>query len=177
MSLLRRLAFLAILGLAGAPHLLAQALPLTMSKSFNPSTVSVGGTATTTMTVTITNPNAFSVSGISFSDTFPAGLVADELGAYTCVGTGVFTGSGWTLNNVTLGAGTSCTVPMLVHATAAGVITNTASQVTGTGVPPGVPASAILNVSAAGIPTLSEWMLVALALMIAALAAIRLRAH
>ena len=181
MFAVRRLVFLAILVVvASAPQLLAQGLPLTMSKSFNPSSVSVGGTATTTMIVTITNPNAFTVSGISFSDTYPAGLVPDQVGAYTCsAGSAVFTGSGWAFNNVTLGAGASCSVPMLMHATITGPITNTTSQVTGTGVPPGGPASATLNVTAAapsGAPTLSGWMLVAFAMAIAAVAAIRLRA-
>jgi hypothetical protein len=180
MFLLRRLGFLAIfIIVAGAPPLLAQGLPLTMSKSFNPSSVTVGGTATTTMTVTITNPNGFPVSGISFSDTYPAGLVPDQVGAYTCnAGSAVFTGSGWSFNNVTLGAGASCNVPMLMHATIAGPITNTTSQVTGIGVPPGGPASATLNATAAaaGAPTLSGWMLSAFAMMIAAAAAIRLRA-
>jgi hypothetical protein len=181
MPSLRRLALLTILVvLASAPQLLAQGLPLTMSKSFNPSTVTVGGTGTTTMTVTITNPNAFTVSGISFSDTYPAGLVPDQVGAYTCsAGSAVFSGTGWALNNVTLGAGASCSVPMLMHATITGPITNTTSQVTGTGVPPGGPASATLNVTAAapsGAPTLSGWMLVAFAMAIAAVAAIRLRA-
>ncbi len=177
MLVLRRLAFLAILVLAGASPLLAQGLPLTMSKSFNPSNVPVGGTATTTMTVTITNPNGFSVSGISFSDTYPAGLVPDQVGAYTCnAGSAIFSGSGWALNNVTLGAGASCSVPMLMHATIAGAITNTTSQVTGIGVPPGGPASATLNAFIPDTPTLSEWMLVALTMAIAALAAIRLRA-
>ena len=180
MPSLRRLALLTILVvLASAPPLLAQGLPLTMSKSFNPSTVTVGGTGTTTMTVTITNPNAFTVSGISFSDTYPAGLVPDQVGAYTCsAGSAVFTGSGWALNNVTLGAGASCNVPMLMHATITGPITNTTSQVTGTGVPPGGPASATLNVIAAvaaGIPTLSGWMLIVFAMTIAAAAAIRIR--
>lgn len=176
MFVLRRLAFLAILVLAGAPALLAQGLPLTMSKSFNPSSVPVGGTATTTMTVTITNPNGFSVSGISFSDTYPAGLVPDQVGAYTCsAGSAVFSGTGWALNNVTLGAGASCSVPVLMHATIAGAITNTTSQVTGTGVPPGGPASATLNAFIPNTPTLSEWTLVAFAMAIAALAAIRIR--
>jgi hypothetical protein len=180
MPSLRRLALLTILVVLGsAPQLRAQALPLTMSKSFNPSTVTVGGTGTTTMTVTITNPNAFTVSGISFSDTYPAGLVPDQVGAYTCsAGSAVFSGSGWALNNVTLGAGASCNVPMLMHATITGPITNTTSQVTGTGVPPGGPASATLNVTAAaapGAPTLSGWMLIVFAMTIAAAAAIRIR--
>lgn len=180
MPSLRRLLLLTILVvLASAPQLLAQGLPLTMSKSFNPSTVTVGGTGTTTMTVTITNPNTFTVSGISFSDTYPAGLVPDQVGAYTCnAGSAVFTGSGWALNNVTLGAGASCSVPMLMHATITGQITNTTSLVTGTGVPPGGPASATLNVTAAatpGVPTLSGWMLIAFAMTIAAAAAMRIR--
>ena len=129
------------------------------------------------MTVTITNPNAFTVSGISFSDTYPAGLVPDQVGAYTCsAGSAVFSGSGWALNNVTLGAGASCNVPMLMHATITGPITNTTSQVTGTGVPPGGPASAILNaVAAAATPTLSGWMLIVFAMTIAAAAAIRIK--
>lgn len=119
---------------------------LTMTKSFNPSTVAVGGNSTTTMTVTITNPNASAINGISFSDTYPAGLVPDVVGNYTCsADSAVFTGSGWALSNVTLGAGASCSVPMLMHATLSGPITNTTSAVTGTGIPAGGPASAVLN--------------------------------
>jgi len=61
-------------------------------------------------------------------------------------------------------------------ATITGPITNTTSQVTGTGVPPGGPASATLNVTAAAdTPTLSEWMLIVFAMAIAAAAAIRIR--
>jgi len=89
------------------------------------------------MTVTTTNPNGFSVTGISFSDTYPAGLVPDQVGVVTCnAGSAVFTG---------------------------------------TGVPPGGPASATLNATIPNTPTLSEWMLVVLAMVIAAVAAIRLR--
>jgi hypothetical protein len=154
---------------ASGSRVMAQGLPLTMSKSFNPSTVAVGGTSTTTMTVTISNPNGFSVSGISFSDTYPAGLVPDQVGAYTCsAGSAVFNGSGFSLNNVTLGAGASCSVPMLMHATMTGQITNTTSQVTGTGVPPGGPASAALN-ALADIPAIGSGGLVTLAVLLALL--------
>jgi len=171
-----------LLAMTCAPSLFAQALPLTMTKAFNPSSVPVGGTGTTTMTVTITNPNAFTVSGISFSDTYPAGIVPDQVGAYTCsAGSALFSGTGFALNNVTLGAGASCSVPMIMHATIAGQITNTTSQVTGTGVPAGGPASAILNavvVQAATVstPALSTWMLALLALIIAGVALVRFRA-
>ena len=173
---LRRLFLVTLVVAAFAPSLLAQ-VPLTMSKSFTPSTVTVGGSATTTMTVTITNPNGSTVSGISFSDTYPAGIAPDQVGAYTCsAGSAVFSGSGWALNNVTLGAGQSCSVPILMHATIAGQITNTTSQVAGTGVPPGGPASAILNATVANVPALSGSMLLALALTMATVAAVRLQA-
>ena len=174
MLVLRRLVVFATF--ACALPLLGQGLPLTMAKSFHPSSVPVGFSATTTMTVTITNPNGSPVTGISFSDTYPAGLVPDQVGAYTCsAGSAVFNGSGWALTNVTLGAGASCSVPILMHATITGPITNTTSQVTGTGVPPGGPASATLNVSAAPVPTLSGWMLLVFALVMAAVAAVRMR--
>ena len=178
MLALRRFALLTLVFVAYAPPLLAVALlPLTISKSFNPSTVPVGSSSTTTMTVTITNPNGASVSGISFSDTYPAGLVPDVVGAYTCsAGSAVFNGTGFSLGNVTLGAGASCSVPIIMHATIAGPITNTTSQVTGTGVPAGGPASAILNAFAvANVPTLSGWMLIVFTMTIVAVAAIRIR--
>src|ERR1700741_702159 len=141
---------------------------INITKSFNPSSVPVGGTATTTMTVTITNPNAFQVTGINFSDTYPAGLVPDQVGAYTCGTLGssaLFNGSGWSFTNVTLAAGASCSVPMLMHASIPGAIVNTTSVVTGIGVPPGGPASDTLNAVAGGVtaPTLSEWMLLVFA--------------
>ena len=174
MFALRRLSLIALLVTSVSP-LVAQGLPLTMSKSFSPSTVAVGGTSTTTMTVTITNPNSFTVTGIAFSDTYPAGIAPDVVGAYTCgPGSALFNGSGWAFNGVTLGPGASCTVPMQMHATTIGPIVNTTSQVTGTGVPPGGPASATLNAQVS-IPTLSEWMLFVLAVTMAGTAAIRIR--
>jgi hypothetical protein len=90
-----------------------------MAKAFNPSTVNVGGVSTTTMTVTITNPNSFTVTGIAFSDTYPAGVTVDQVGSYTCGTLGssaAFTASGWSFSNVTLAAGASCSVPVLMHA-------------------------------------------------------------
>jgi hypothetical protein len=163
-----------IVVLALAPPLAAQQA-LTIAKSFNPSTVVVGGTATTTMTVTITNPNVTSVNGIIFGHTYPPGLVPDSVGAYTCnAGSAVFTGTGWSLGNVTLGAGASCSVPILMHSTTTGPITNMTSQVTGTGVPAGGPASAILN-AVTPVPMLSGWMLAVLVIAIATISVFLLR--
>ena len=167
-----------VLVITGAAPLFAQSLPLTIAKNFSPSTVLVGGSSTTTMTVTITNPNSFTVSGISVSDTYPAGLVPDVVGAYTCTpGSALFTGSGWSFGGVSLAAGASCSVPMHMHATITGAIVNTTSQVTATQVPPGGPATATLNVVLpdAPIPTLSQWSLLLLAAAIAAIVTMRLR--
>jgi hypothetical protein len=123
---------------------------LTISNAFSPSTVAFGGTSTTTMTVTVTNPNAFPVAGVAFSTTYPAGLVPDAVGAYTCsAGTAIFSGSGWALAKVTLAAGASCLVPMKMHATVTGSLVDITSQVTGTGVLPGGPGSATLTVGKA----------------------------
>lgn len=128
------------------------------------------------MTVTITNPNAFTITGIAFSDTYPAGLVPDVVGAYTCgPGSASFNGSGFAFSGVTLAAGQSCSVPMIMHANQVGQITNTTSSVTGTGIPTGTPASAILTVLGTSIPAMSGWMLAALAMTIAAVATIRMR--
>lgn len=168
------LIWVALVALFSASHLFGQSA-LTMSKGFNPSTVAVGGTQTTTMTVTITNPNAFTVTGISFSDTYPAGLVPDVVGAYTCTpGSAAFTGSGWAFSGVTLAPGASCQVPILMHATTLGPITNTTSSVTGTGVPTGSPASAVLTVLSS-VPALSRWALLALAGALAGIAALKFK--
>jgi len=148
---------------------------LTMTKVFSPSTVVVGGTSTTTMTVTITNPNASSVTGISFSDTYPAGLVPDVVGAYTCsAGSALFNGSGFAFSNVTLAAGSSCVVPMQMHGSTTGPIVNTTSQVTGTGVPAGSAATTTLTVIPS-VPALSPWTLLGLAVLLAGIAAARIR--
>lgn len=170
----RLLIWTALVTLFFATHLSAQSLPLTMSKAFSPSTVVPGGS--TTMTVTITNPNASTVTGISFSDTYPAGLVPDLVGSYNCgPGSASFNSSGWAFSGVTLAPGASCQVPMLMHATTLGTIVNTTSSVTGTGVPTGGPASATLNV-VSNIPALSQWTLIALAMALAAVAALRFKA-
>jgi uncharacterized repeat protein (TIGR01451 family) len=49
----------------------AQLAP-TITKSFNPSVVSLNGNSDAT--ITVTNPNAFPISNVQFSDTMPAGV-------------------------------------------------------------------------------------------------------
>lgn len=156
--------------------LLAQA-PLTMTKAFTPSTVTVGGTATTTITVAVVNPNGFVVNGITFGDAYPTGIVPDQVGVDTCGGNASFNATGWLVDSVTLGAGGSCSVSILAHATTTGQISNTTTLVSGAGVPNGGPGTALLTVlpAASPVPLLSEGMLLLLAMTMAAIAVVRLR--
>jgi hypothetical protein len=80
-----------------------------------------------------------------------------------------------------LAGGQSCTITVSVLGTVIGPHLNTTSQVTASNAPPGAAASATLTVQGAGgadggAPTLSVWMLMALAAALAAAAAMKLRA-
>jgi len=109
------------------------ALPPSITVSFSPSTVQVGGTKTTTLTVTVTNPNSIALTGIAFSNTYPAGVVGDVISADGCTtGHRTFTSSGITVTAVTLAAGRSCSEAVQMHASGAGTITDTTSTVTAT---------------------------------------------
>jgi uncharacterized repeat protein (TIGR01451 family) len=144
----------AFLGLLSAGHLDAQALPLTITKSFSPSTVALNGTSNAT--ITVTNPNAVAVSNVQFSDTMPAGIQLVTQLSGTCAtlatGGGIFsinpgTGTFSSTSNV-LAAGQSCNIVVQVSGTVIGAHVNMTSLVTGTGAPSGGPASATLTVLA-----------------------------
>src|SRR6266481_5167609 len=101
-------------------------LPPTASANFSPSTVVAGGSKTTTYTLTISNPNGSDLTNVQFTNTYPAGLVRDLIGNYTCGttyalhpagnpggtngGSGSFTATGFSFTLNTLPAGDSCTV-------------------------------------------------------------------
>ncbi len=110
-----------------------------ITKSFSPGAVSPG--VDTVLSFAIVNPNSTqSLTGASFIDTFPSGLVAST-GAVTVTGTGC---AGFTPGNVTNGdtsftltAGTlpaqgTCTVSFPVHSATQGNYVNTAGGVTTT---------------------------------------------
>ncbi len=110
-----------------------------IAKSFSPPAVSPG--LDTTVSFAIANPNATqALTGASFTDTFPAGLVAST-GAVTVTGTGC---TGFTPTSVTAGdtsfaltAGTlpaqgTCIVSIPVHSATQGNYVNTAGGVTTT---------------------------------------------
>lgn len=119
-------------------------LPLTLSKSFSPSTVSATAT-TSTMTVTLTNPNNVAATGVTFTDTYPTGLTnaTTPAATTTCGGTVAATGGGSTLaltgTNNTIPANGSCTASVTVkgatlgttytNAIAAGAVTTTTAGI------------------------------------------------
>ena len=83
----------------------------------------------TTLTLTLTNPNAsITLTGVNFSDNFPAGLqVANPAGiGSTCTGTWNATPGDTTLNfgGGTLTGGQTCTLTVNVTGTTAGVKNN-----------------------------------------------------
>jgi hypothetical protein len=122
------------------------------SKSFNPSTIPVGGTSALVFAISNPNPTT-NLTNISFTDNFPAGLiVATPNGlAGGCPGGVVVAASGTstvTLTSATLPPLASCSFKVDVTATpnAAPSETNTALPITATESGPGLPATATLHV-------------------------------
>jgi LPXTG-site transpeptidase (sortase) family protein len=101
-----------------------------LSKAFNPPTMSVG--ATSRLTITLKNNDlTTALTETTYTDTLPAGLVLAAAVTPTLTGCGGATltaVSGTdiiTLNNATVGANSSCTVAVNVYSTTQGYYTNT----------------------------------------------------
>jgi uncharacterized repeat protein (TIGR01451 family) len=167
-----------ILSFVLAGNASAQALAPTITKSFAPSTITAGSNSVAT--VTVTNPNAFPISTVQFSDTMPAGIALVTQTGGTCstlaTGGGTFSinpGTGtFSSTSTVLSAGQSCTITVLVLGPTPGVFVNTTSTVTATGAPPGGPASAtltVLGLVSVTIPALGLWQLIAFATLLALL--------
>jgi uncharacterized repeat protein (TIGR01451 family) len=114
--------------------------PVTISKAFNPTSISVN--TNSTLTFTITNPSTVSAqSGIAFTDTLPAGVVvATPNGVTGSCGSGTITATagsgsislaGGTLT-ISPAAGSSCTFSVNVTGTTAGVKSNTTGAISST---------------------------------------------
>ena len=132
--------------------------PPTVTKSFSPTSITVGGT--TVLALTLANPatNPGSVTTNKLSDTFPAGLtLKNTTFTFTPSACGTVTkisgaASAAGDNNVlfsaaSLASGTSCQVQMNVTSSIANNFTNTTGAPTATGpvALTGTPASAALN--------------------------------
>jgi uncharacterized repeat protein (TIGR01451 family) len=178
---MKRLMLAALFTTSFTGHALAQALPPAITKNFSPSIVVLNNNSDAT--ITVTNPNAFPITNVQFSDTMPAGVALITQVGGTCstlaTGGGIFSinpGAGtFSSTSNALTAGQSCTIIVRVRGTALGPHLNTTSQVTANETAAGGPAAATLTVVNA-VPALSVWMLFALAAALAGMAALKLRA-
>ncbi|HEY3568750.1 MAG TPA: IPTL-CTERM sorting domain-containing protein [Thermoanaerobaculia bacterium] len=135
--------------------------PPSISKAFSPSSIAVGGTST--LTLTITNLNAgTSLTGVAFTDSFPAGMeVAATPGASTSgCGSPTFApaagNTSLSFSGGTIAASGTCTVSVAVTATTSGTKVNTTGAVTSTNGGTGNNGSDTLNVSALSAPSISK---------------------
>jgi uncharacterized repeat protein (TIGR01451 family) len=152
-----------------------------VAKAFNPTSVTPGETST--LTITLTNPNSEAISGVAFTDNYPAGLAnaATPNGATTCGGIVTATpgGSSLALTGGTIPPNSSCTVSAEVTLTSTNSVTNTlpAGSVTSTNAAPGgAAAAATLNAAATTpIPTLSTWFLGLCAMLMGISAILKIR--
>jgi LPXTG-site transpeptidase (sortase) family protein len=130
------------------------ASPPSISKSFNPVSIQAGGTSL--LTFTITNPNAGTMlTGVSFSDVYPSGVVNQSLPGTpnTCGGTltaNVGDG-GVSLVGGSILAGGSCQVKVNVTSATPATYNNTSGNVSSLNGGLGNTASATLTVSAPDI--------------------------
>jgi trimeric autotransporter adhesin len=129
---------------------LTVASPPSISKSFSPNSIAVGGTST--LTLNITNSNAsLALSGVAFTDTLPSGttVASTPNASNTCGGTVTASGgaSSASLAGGTIAGGGSCAVSVSVQGTTAGTKNNSV-QVTSTNAGTGNIANASLTVEA-----------------------------
>ena len=161
--------------------------PPTFAKSFGAASIPLNGS--TSLSFTINNPNTSALTGAGFTDTLPAGLVVSTPNALTgsCGGgtiTATAASGAVSLSGATLGGSTSCTFSVNVTGTTAGTQNNTTGAVTSVEGGAGTTASASVIVFAVGgpppsspstVPTLSEWSLLLLGIVLAYLGTARLR--
>src|SRR5574341_328906 len=109
--------------------------PPTIAKAFGATSIPLNGT--TSLTLTITNGNsATALTGISFGDTLPAGLVVADTpsASNTCGGTfnPMAADTSLTFSGGTLAAASMCTVSVNVKGTTAGTKSNTTGTISAT---------------------------------------------
>lgn len=130
----------------------------TVTKSFTPAQIPVNSNSL--QTITLTNNSATTVTGVSFSDSYPSGLVnaAAAGGATTCPGgtvTAANGGNSLTLSGASIPASSSCTVTVNVTSTAAGSYLNSTGAVASGNAETAAAASATLAVLSAPSVALS----------------------
>ena len=146
-------------GTAASASLVVMAPP-TVAKSFFPTSVLVNTASVLTITLTNPNPNATAITGIGFTDSYPAGLVntSTPAGATTCGGTVTATSNGTalTLSGGSIPPSSSCTVTVNVTSTAAGSYTNSSGPVSSGNAGTGSAASANLTTTLLAAPSVTK---------------------
>jgi hypothetical protein len=144
--------------------------PPTISKAFSPATIAAG--ATSGLTFMITNPasNPDAATGVSFSDTYPAGLVGPAGGGAFCGGTLIGTATTLTLSGATVVTGSPCSFTAIISAPTPGTFVNTTGPVSSTNGGTGGTATATLQVDPV-VPVMSPWTMALVGVMLAGLAA------
>ena len=143
-------------GAASNTATLSVASPATVTKVFGATKIPLNGT--TSLTITITNPNTnVPLTGLSFTDSLPAGLVVATPNSLTntCGGTATaIAGSGSvSLSGGTVAASASCAVSVNVQGTTAGTKNN---SVTVSSTEGGASTPATATVTVVAPPTISK---------------------
>jgi uncharacterized repeat protein (TIGR01451 family) len=139
---------------------LAVVSPPILSKAFSPNPIAVGGVST--LTFTITNPNAgTALTGVAFTDTFPAGMevAATPNATTTNCGSPTFApaagNTSVSFSGGTIAASGICTATVDVTATTSGSKVNTTGNVTSTNGGTGNTGTSTLTVNSATSPLVS----------------------
>lgn len=133
--------------------------PLTVTKSFSPTTIGIGQSST--LTFVISNPNTApaTITGVSISDPLPAGLTLGTLTNTSCGGTLTQSPVGTiSLTGGSIAASGSCTFTAQVTGTTAGLKQNVSNPVSSTQTGPNTGASGIAraNLLVLAPPTISK---------------------
>jgi uncharacterized repeat protein (TIGR01451 family) len=125
----------------------ALAAPI-ITKNILATDLAIGGTSV--MTITVQNTNLVALTGVAFTDTYPAGItgIAATSSPATCTGTLTGNATSMTLTAGTIPASTSCVYTTTVTAVSAGVATNVTGPVTSTNAPNGTSATDSVNIYA-----------------------------
>lgn len=135
-------------------------LPPTLAKSFTTTPIVQGGT--TPLTFSITNPNASALTGVSFSDVLPGGLLIatpNGLGTTCGFGTAPITATAGTstisLSGAAIAASEACTITVGVTGTAAGSYTNTTTNISSTETGPNLDTTPNVGFGQAGLTVIA----------------------
>ncbi len=117
--------------IAAASATLTVLSPLTVSIGFAPASILVGGTSV--LTITLTNSNATAITGVGFTDNYPANMknTGTPSLSNSCGGTATAAAGGTSLvlSGGTVAANGSCVISVNVTATAAGTYSDSTGTV------------------------------------------------